>query len=166
MKTGFGAIGAVGVGSLMSKPARVETITVAGGGDALQEAIDTASDDDTIVVSDSADYTPITADVGVTIEADENENPTIVGEGGITGAVAHFCWRRYTIETSPARGREIPGSPAAGAVIPGQPPILRFEPGNCIVFDRFVMGFVERVSAGDCIDVDIRLDFDRYRGAD
>ncbi|MFB6177916.1 MAG: hypothetical protein ABEI99_12390 [Halobaculum sp.] len=85
LKSSLGVVGAVGAGSLLSRPASAATTTVSGGGDALQNAIDGASDGDTIVVVDSADYSPITVDVGVTIETDAS--PTIVGDGGITSAV-------------------------------------------------------------------------------
>lgn len=85
LKTGLSAIGAVSIGSLMSLSVSAATLTVSGGGDALQQAIKNASDGDTIVVTDSADYNPITVDVDVTIETEAS--PTIVGEGGITSAV-------------------------------------------------------------------------------
>ncbi|WP_246986517.1 right-handed parallel beta-helix repeat-containing protein [Halorientalis marina] len=66
--------------------AAAATTTVSGGGDALQNAIDGASDGDTLVVTDSATYDPVTVDVSVTIETDAD--PTIEGDGGTGAAVS------------------------------------------------------------------------------
>lgn len=63
-----------------------ETVPVSGGGDAIQTAIDDASDTDTVVVEDSATYDPVTIDVGITLETDED--PTIEGDGGTGAAVS------------------------------------------------------------------------------
>ncbi|RLM45012.1 hypothetical protein DVK00_11235 [Haloarcula sp. Atlit-47R] len=60
--------------------------TVSGGGNALQTAIDDASDGETLTVIDSAVYNPITVDVGVTIET--SASPTIEGDGGTGAAVS------------------------------------------------------------------------------
>jgi hypothetical protein len=60
--------------------------TVSGGGSALQNAIDSASDGETLTVVDSAQYDPITVDVGVTIET--SANPTIKGDGRTGAAVS------------------------------------------------------------------------------
>ena len=67
-------------------PVAAATTTVSGGGDALQTAIDSASAGDTLVVTDSATYDPVTVDVGVTIETDAD--PTVVGGGGTGAAVS------------------------------------------------------------------------------
>ncbi|NLV07607.1 hypothetical protein GOC83_15850 [Haloarcula rubripromontorii] len=60
--------------------------TVSGGGDALQTAIDDASDGETLTVGDSATYDPIVVDVEVTIET--SASPTIEGDGGTDAAVS------------------------------------------------------------------------------
>jgi hypothetical protein len=62
------------------------TVSVTGGGDTLQTAIDTASNGDTIVVTDSATYDPVTIDTSVTLET--TGNPTIEGAGGTGAAVS------------------------------------------------------------------------------
>jgi hypothetical protein len=81
------ASGAAIVGSVaLSGTASAATTTVAGGGDALQDAIDDAADGDTIVVTDSGTYDPIVVDVSVTIETDAD--PTIEGDGGTGAAVS------------------------------------------------------------------------------
>jgi hypothetical protein len=78
------AVAALGLGSVGT--AAAETATVSGGGNALQDAIDDASDGDTIVVTDSATYDPVTIDVGVAVETDAD--PTIEGAGGTGTAVS------------------------------------------------------------------------------
>ena len=84
------ALGLGGVGT-----AAAQTTTVSGGGSALQDAIDNASDGDTIVVDDSATYDPVTIDVSVTLETDAD--PTIEGDGG-TGAAVSIEADDVTIE--------------------------------------------------------------------
>lgn len=73
---GFGSTGTVAGG----------TVPVSGGGDALQSAIDSASAGDTVVVEDSETYDPVTIDVGITLETEEE--PTIEGDGGTGAAVS------------------------------------------------------------------------------
>jgi hypothetical protein len=85
LKTGLAIAGVAGVGSVSATPVSAET-TVSGGGDALQSAIDAASDGETLIVTDSATYTPITIDVSVTIETPAD--PTIEGDGGTGAAVS------------------------------------------------------------------------------
>lgn len=79
--TGLAALGAGGIGT-----AAAEETTVSGGGDALQTAIDDASADDTIVVTDSETYDTVSIDVSVTIETDAD--PIIEGDGGTGAAVS------------------------------------------------------------------------------
>lgn len=79
MQKGTIVAGMIGLGSIASTPASAATISVSGGGDALQTAINNASDGDTIVVTDSATYNPVVVDVGVTIKTEES--PTIAGSG-------------------------------------------------------------------------------------
>ena len=76
-----GVLGFAGVSGTASA-----ATTVSGGGNALQTAIGNASSGDTLTVVDSATYDPITVDVAVTIET--NENPTIEGDGGTGAAVS------------------------------------------------------------------------------
>ncbi|MBX0324050.1 hypothetical protein EGH21_13515 [Halomicroarcula sp. F13] len=80
LKRGAIAAGVLGLGGLAG-PAAANS-TVAGGGDALQSAIDAASDGDTLTVTDSATYDPVAVDVAVTIETDAD--PTIAGGGANT----------------------------------------------------------------------------------
>ncbi|MEF8902238.1 MAG: hypothetical protein V5A25_13615, partial [Halovenus sp.] len=86
------AVAALGLGSVGT--AAAETY-VSGGGDALQTAVDNASDGDTIVVTDSATYDPVTIDVSVTVETDAD--PTIEGDGG-TGAAVSIDSDDVTVE--------------------------------------------------------------------
>jgi len=77
------SVAALGLGTVGTVAAET---SVNGGGSALQTATDGASDGDTIVVTDSATYDPVTIDVSVTLETDED--PTIEGDGGTGGAVS------------------------------------------------------------------------------
>ena len=94
LKTGLGIAGIAGIGSALSMPVGAAT-PVSGGGGALQNAIDAASDGETLVVTDSATYDPITVDVSVTIEA--SADPTIEGDGG-TGAAVSIEADEVTLE--------------------------------------------------------------------
>lgn len=85
LKRGTVAAGVIGLSGL-SGLATAATTSVSGGGDALQTAIDAASDGDTLTVTDSATYDPITVDVSVSIETDAS--PTIEGDGGTDAAVS------------------------------------------------------------------------------
>lgn len=85
LRTGLTIAGIAGVGGSLSMPASAET-TVSGGGDALQDAVDGAGDGDTVVVTDSATYNPVTVDVSVTVETDAD--PTVAGDGGSGAAVS------------------------------------------------------------------------------
>ncbi|MFB6251744.1 MAG: nitrous oxide reductase family maturation protein NosD [Halobellus sp.] len=85
LKTGLGIAGVAGLGSILSVPVGAVT-TVSGGGAALQNAVDAASDGETLVVTDSTTYDPVTVDIGVTIEA--SGDPTIEGDGDTGAAVS------------------------------------------------------------------------------
>lgn len=84
LQRGAVAVGLVGL-SAVAGTATAQS-TVSGGGDALQQAIDVASDGDTITVSDSATYDPIVVDVSVELTA--SGDPTIEGAGGTGAAVS------------------------------------------------------------------------------
>jgi len=81
-----GTIAACALGAVSATTTASAATTVSGGGDALQDAIDNADDGDTLIVVDSATYNPITVDVAVTIETEEE--PTIEGDSGISTAVS------------------------------------------------------------------------------
>jgi len=125
---------ALGVGTAAAQT------TVTGGGGALQTAIDSASDGDTIVVDDDATYDPITIGVGVTIEADAD--PTIEGAGG-TGAAVSIEADDVTLEgltvTNPdgllgiKLGRGYDGATITGNTVENVGPTGRFGVTGIIV---------------------------------
>lgn len=84
LRRGTVGVGVLGLGGVPGTAAAQSTVS--GGGDALQQAIDAASDGDTITVSDSATYDPIVVDVSVELTA--SEDPTIEGDGGTGAAVS------------------------------------------------------------------------------
>lgn len=86
LKKGTIAAGLLSLGGIATAPASAASITVSGGGNALQDAIDDASDGDTIVVTDSKKYNPIKVDVAVTIKT--TAKAKIQGTGGQSAAVS------------------------------------------------------------------------------
>ena len=78
------SVTALGLGSVGTVAGA--TVSVSGGGSALQTAIDTANSGDTIVVTDSATYDPLSIDTSVTLET--TGSPTIEGAGGTGAAVS------------------------------------------------------------------------------
>lgn len=83
--TSAAGTGLVGVAGLAT-PVTAATITVSGGGNALQDAIDAADGGDTVVVTDSATYTAVTVDERLTVTSENGADPTVDG-GGDTVAV-------------------------------------------------------------------------------
>lgn len=84
LRRGTVGVGVLGLGAISGTAAAQSTVS--GGGDALQTAIDGASDGDTITVTDSTTYDPIVVDVSVELTA--TDEPTIEGAGGISEAVS------------------------------------------------------------------------------
>ena len=94
LKRGTLAAGALGLSGLAG-PASAADISVSGGGDALQAAIDSASPGDTVTVTDSTTYDPITVDKRLSIET--GASPTIEGDGG-TGAAVNIAADGVTLD--------------------------------------------------------------------
>jgi hypothetical protein len=86
-------VAALGVGSVGTVAGK--SVSVSGGGAALQHAIDSATDGDTLVVTDSATYDPVTIDSSIALEA--SDDPTIEGNGG-TGPAASIAADDVTVK--------------------------------------------------------------------
>ncbi|MGM0717846.1 MAG: hypothetical protein ACQET5_11885 [Halobacteriota archaeon] len=78
------SVAALGLGSVGTVAG--DSVSVSGGGAALQTAIDNANDGDTVVVTDSATYDSVTIEDGITLEA--TDDPTIEGDGGTGAAIS------------------------------------------------------------------------------
>jgi len=87
------SVAAFGLGSVGTVAG--DSASVSGGGAALQTAIDDANDGDTLVVTDSATYDPVTIDHSITLEG--SGDPTIEGDGG-TGAAVSIAADDVTLE--------------------------------------------------------------------
>lgn len=85
LQTGIAMAGTASLGNFVIGRASAQT-TVSGGGAALQNAIDNAAAGDTILVTDSATYEPITIDESLTVES--SAGATIEGDGGTGAAVS------------------------------------------------------------------------------
>lgn len=85
LKTGLTLAGAASLGTLITGSVSAQT-AVSGGGSAIQDAIDDAEDGDTIVVTDSATYDPISINKNITVES--SDGATIDGGGGSSAAVS------------------------------------------------------------------------------